>query len=74
MEIFVVLLISYICDIVIVELKLLQVLCNRFVNNLLANSGFKTHWKGEKKKQKKKKQTYSGDQKVPLKVQMLCFK
>ena len=28
------LLISYICGIVLVELKLLQVLCNRFVNHL----------------------------------------
>ena len=62
-----VLLISYICSIVLVKLKLLQVLCNRPVNNLLANSGFKICWK----KKKEKKRTYSGSQKALLKVHIL---
>ena len=42
-----VLLINYICGIVLVELKLLQVLCNKLtsLNNIFdANSGFKAHW------------------------------
>ena len=47
-----VLLISYICGIVSVELKLLQVLCNRIV--ILKLGG--------------KKLTYNGGQNVPLKV------
>ena len=50
-----------------IELKLLQVLSNSSVNNLSAKSGFKTQWK-------KKKKTYSDDQKASLKVHMLCFK
>ena len=58
------LLISYICGIVLVELKLLQVLCNRPVKK---NSGFKICWK----KKKEKKRTYSGSQKALLKVHIL---
>ena len=46
-----VLLISYICDVVLVELKLLQILCNRSVKKK-KNSGFKTRWKKKKKKEK----------------------
>ena len=52
LETFVVLLISYICRIVSVELKLLQVLCNRIV---VLNPGGK-------------KLIYSSRQKAPLKV------
>ena len=33
-----------ICGIVLVEQRLLQVLCNKSINNLSANSGFKTQW------------------------------
>ena len=40
-----VLLISYVCGIVLTEPKLLQVLWNRSLNRLLANSGFKTQLK-----------------------------
>ena len=52
-----------------IELKLLQVLSNSSVNNLLAKSGFKTQLE-----KKKKNLTYSDDQKASLKVHMLCFK
>ena len=45
---------SYICGIVLVELKLLQVICNRYVGL-------------EPRKGKKKKITYSGGQKPPPK-------
>ena len=46
---------GYICGIVLVELKLLQVICNRYVGL-------------EPKREKKlKKITYSGGQKLPLK-------
>ena len=61
-----VLLISYICDVVLVELKLLQIFCNRSVKKKIVVC--KTRWK---KKKKKKKRTYSGGQKAPLKVHIL---
>ena len=57
------LLISCVCGSVLVELKLLQVLCNRSVKKIvvLIHVG----------KKKKKKKTYSGDQKASLKVYIL---
>ena len=64
-----VLLISYICGIVLVELKLLQVFCNTSMNHLfISKQWFQNPIK------KKKKETYSGGQKAPLKVRILCFK
>ena len=64
------LLITYICGIVLVELKLLQVLCNKSIKKIvvLILAGKK------KKKKKKKKRTYSGCQKALLKVHILWFK
>ena len=57
-----VLLISCICGIVLVELKLLQVLCKRFVKKIVVLIP---------NERKKKKKIYNGGQKTPLEVHIL---
>ena len=56
-----VLLISCICGIVLVELKLLQVVCNRFVKKIVVLIP----------NERKKKKIYNGGQKTPLEVHIL---
>ena len=58
------LLISCICGIVLVELKLLQVLYNKFVKKKKVVLKYMLG-------KKKKKKNYSSDQKAPLKVHIL---
>ena len=57
---------SYICGIVLVEIKLLQVICNTYVG-LESMRKFLQKKKKKKKPGGKKKNTQSGEQKPPLK-------
>ena len=63
-----VLFISCICGIVLVELKLLQVLCNRSVKKMVV---LKPAKEGERERRRRRRRTYSGGQKAPLKVHIL---
>ena len=63
-----VLFISCICGIVLVELKLLQVLCNRTVKKMVV---LKPAKEGERERRRRRRRTYSGGQKAPLKVHIL---
>ena len=64
-----VLFISCICGIVLVELKLLQVLCNRSVKKMVV---LKPAKEGEReRRRRRRRRTYSGGQKAPLKVHIL---
>ena len=65
-----VLFISCICGIVLVELKLLQVLCNRSVKKMVVLKPAKERER-ERERRRRRRRTYSGGQKAPLKVHIL---
>ena len=65
-----VLFISCICGIVLVELKLLQVLCNRSVKKMVVLKPAKERER-ERRRRRRRRRTYSGGQKAPLKVHIL---
>ena len=64
-----VLFISCICGIVLVELKLLQVLCNRSVKKMVVLKPAKE--RERERRRRRRRRTYSGGQKAPLKVHIL---